>query len=138
MSVSDPEQEERKQRGLDQPITYVSGSSATPHLHKVEGTLGHEYTVNMKDQTCTCVDFTNRHLPCKHVYFVCNYLKLQQQQIQLSSSSSCTKCEQCTKPIRSLVKVQFLLHPGQPAQTHYLQLHLECFRALFRNSSNNS
>ena len=40
-----------------------------PHTYQVGKPDGVQYTVDTRDQTCTCPDFKFRGRPCKHIIF---------------------------------------------------------------------
>jgi hypothetical protein len=68
---------QRKQRGLAHPILLLEYEKKDTYINfSVLGTSGATYIVRCTPQepkqswSCDCPDFTRRHSPCKHIFFV--------------------------------------------------------------------
>lgn len=55
----------------DSPFIYVSNISNDKNTATIIGDNGEKYTTTFS--SCTCQDFKNRHLPCKHMYKLAFY-----------------------------------------------------------------
>lgn len=71
MEHTKPEQRKRWMKAL-KDCTLVKMLDEKQGVAVVKGERGGEYTTSLS--MCSCPDFTKRHKPCKHMYFLANYL----------------------------------------------------------------
>lgn len=65
----------RQSRAFQQPLLLeaegITIIDETFAIFRVIGSTGTKYSVTVSNETsCTCPDYMNRELPCKHIYFI--------------------------------------------------------------------
>lgn len=85
-SICAPGQRGRLDRGLSK--------ACTPHdvdqvlqCGTFIGSSGDKYLATLKD--CTCVDFSLRHLPCKHMFRLADMLKKESLSVKITGTGEC-------------------------------------------------
>ena len=71
MEHDKPEQKKRWQKALSE-CSLVKMIDKNNGIASIAGNRGGEYITTLS--VCNCSDFTKRHKPCKHMYFLANYL----------------------------------------------------------------